>query len=111
MMEGFVKYGSDGWMDGWMKNADKGAGRTFSLAIVSMTSSGGVPSSSVMILNWFTSGKKIKDGRSCESSRKKGIDMGTRRETRRQAEGWVNPFYFHQEQRCYATEEKSKEIA
>jgi hypothetical protein len=29
---------------------------TFSLAIVSMTSSGGVPSSSVMMENWFTSG-------------------------------------------------------
>lgn len=30
-------------------------GRTFSLAMVSMTSSGGVPRSSVIIENWFTS--------------------------------------------------------
>lgn len=33
------------------------AGLTFSLAMVCMTSSGGVPSSSVMIENWLTSDK------------------------------------------------------
>ena len=43
------------------KRKRKFAQRTFSLQMVSITSSGGVPSSSVIIENWFTSVHRISD--------------------------------------------------
>jgi hypothetical protein len=50
---------------------DGGAGaRTFSDAIVWITSSGGVPRSSVMIENWFTSARRAQRGASRRRGRK-----------------------------------------